>query len=267
MTDLKDISLQNGKILILAYDQGLEVGPSCLDEWSGNSDNIFSLAMRNGFSGIALQKGLAEQYYLKKSETSAKIPSLIVKVNGKTSLYTKNSLSLLNCSLDYAKKIGAKAIGYTIYVGSEHESEMMSEASKIQEFCRETRTPFVLWSYPKLESLGPKDKSSELSATTIAYTARVGYELGADVVKLKFPHFEKELSREDKITILSEIVAIANSTKVLFQGQKLMDEEDFFDNVNLVRESGADGMAIGRNIWGSEHPDLVSEKLLEIWSN
>lgn len=262
MTDLKDITLQSGKILILAYDQGLEVGPSCLDEWSSHSDNIFNLAIRNGFSGIALQKGLAEQYSTIKN-ISKKNPSLIVKVNGKTSLYNKSSLSLLNCSLDYARKIGAKAIGYTIYVGSKHEAQMMSEASKVQEYCRETRIPFVLWSYPKLES----STEEELSAQTIAYTSRVGYELGADVVKLKFPTFESDLSRDDKVMILKGIVAMANSTKVLFQGQTFMDEESFFENVNMVYDSGADGMAIGRNIWSSEHPDLVSERLMEIWNN
>ena len=56
------------------------------------------------------------------------MPPLIVKLNGKTSFHKgEEPLSLQLCTVDKAIQLGAKAVGYTIYVGSEHEEKMMQE--------------------------------------------------------------------------------------------------------------------------------------------
>ncbi len=251
-------------IIILAYDQGMEIGPSVFDAWSVNSDNIFELAARNPFDGIVLQKGLAEHYskkYKINNILSYKVPPLIVKVNGKTSIDPDSELSLLNCSLDYALELGAKAIGYTLYLGSRKESEMMVEASKVQEYCRSNKLPFILWAYPKLSYA----KELELDPKTISYCSRVAYEMGADLVKLKLPVFNESFSLSDKIEILSEIVMQANTTKVLFQGGKHTERSEFIENVRMLRESGASGMAIGRNIWSHPMPDELTKEIFELW--
>ncbi len=78
--DLMGIFLKEGKSLIIAYDQGLEHGPSSdFDNRNVDPSFIIDIASKGGFNGIALQKGMAEKYY------DGKVP-LIVKVNGKSRL-------------------------------------------------------------------------------------------------------------------------------------------------------------------------------------
>ena len=56
---------RNGKILILAYDHGLEHGPidfTNLPE-TMNPESIFDLACHDAVTALAVQKGIAEAYY------------------------------------------------------------------------------------------------------------------------------------------------------------------------------------------------------------
>jgi len=72
--------LRKGKGILLAYDQGLEHGPSKdFNEKSVDPAYILEIAEKGKFTGIIFQKGVAEKYY------DGKVP-LVIKVNGKTSL-------------------------------------------------------------------------------------------------------------------------------------------------------------------------------------
>ena len=75
---------------------------------------------------MVLQKGVAEKYY------DGKVP-LIVKLNGKTSLPKGEPISTQLCSVEYAVNLGAKGVGYTIYMGSAHENIMIKEFGRIHE--------------------------------------------------------------------------------------------------------------------------------------
>ena len=74
------VFLRDGRSMLLAYDQGLEHGPST-DFNDKNIDPAFvmDLAVKGGFNGVIFQKGVAERYY------NGKVP-LFVKVNGKSAL-------------------------------------------------------------------------------------------------------------------------------------------------------------------------------------
>lgn len=262
-TNLSKISNSKGKILILSYDQGLEVGPSCLDEFSANYQNIFNLVNSSKFTGIALQKGFAElyseKYRLRKFISSDHKP-LIVKLNGKTPLNPSNINSAANCSFDYAMRLGATGIGYTIYPGSKDESKQFREAGIIQELCRDAKVPFILWSYAKSQD----GSFSEFDPKIIAHAARVGSELGADVIKLKYPKFANGTDSE-MLEILNDIVKIAYPKKVVFAGGSKIGEDEFLRNASIVEKSMAAGMVIGRNVWGSPKCKFVADTLCEIF--
>ena len=127
MNKLKQI-LKKNKVLFIAYDQGLEHGPS-IDFNDKNIDPkyIIEIAKKGKFQGMVFQKGIAEKYQaeIKKS----KIP-LILKLNGKTNLYKGEPIARQLCSVKEAIKLGARAVGYTIYIGSAHETFMMHEFEK-----------------------------------------------------------------------------------------------------------------------------------------
>jgi class I fructose-bisphosphate aldolase len=112
--------LKDGKCLILAYDQGFEHGPTDFDLINVDPDYIFRIALEGGYNALAVQAGIAEKY---RTQEYKKIP-LIIKLNGKTALSKGDPLSLQHTTVKYALKLGAIAVGYTIYLGSEHEQTM-----------------------------------------------------------------------------------------------------------------------------------------------
>jgi len=170
--------LTDNKAVFLALDQGLEHGPTDFNEKNINPEYILDIAHKGNYNALILQKGLAEKYY---ENYRYKIP-LIIKLNGKTNI-TKEKVDPYSpqiCSVNYAVKLGATAIGYTIYPGSYHEADMFKEFSKIQEEARENDLPVILWAYPRGHGIDENDNN------TIAYAARTALELGADLMKIKY---------------------------------------------------------------------------------
>lgn len=168
--------LRNGKAVYLACDQGLEHGPSDFNEKNIDPKYIFDIALEGKYEGVIVQHGLAEKYY---NSYYKEIP-LILKLNGKTKTGPNIPFSRQVCSVDRAIKLGATAVGYTIYPGSPFEPEMLVEFSKIVEQAHDYGMPVILWMYPR----GPNVKD-EYDKDLLAYSARIGLELGADILKMK----------------------------------------------------------------------------------
>jgi len=241
--NLEKIS-KNGKFLFLAYDQGFEIGPTEFNEKNVDPEYIFKIA-DNGYFG-AVQKGLAEKYYMGQNR---KAP-LIVKLNGRDKIYDGEPISHQLCSVDEAVKLGATAVGYTIYLGSELEPEMLKEFGRIQEEAHAVGLPVIGWMYPR-----GKYVKDPLDNDVTAYAARVGLELGADLLKVHYTH------QPDKF---HWVVSSAGKAKVLSSGGAHQSDEYLLQEAREVMAAGAAGMAVGRGVWESEKPDEISRKLYEI---
>ena len=243
---LKKIT-NKGKALYLAYDHGLEHGVSDFNEKSIDPAYVLDIAEKAGFSAIVLQKGLALDYW---KENKSKIP-LILKLNGKTNLSKGEALALQECSVEFAKEIGASAVGYTVYLGSQFEAEMLKEFGKIVEEAHKEKLLVIGWIYPRGKDI-PDDTAPEI----VAYAARVGAELGADMVKIKYCG-----SKE----CFQKAVEAAGKTKVVLSGgAKFNNNEEFLKIVENVMVAGAIGVAVGRNVWQNENPLEVTAKIKEI---
>ncbi len=237
--------LKNGRSMLLAYDQGLEHGPSAdFNDRNVDPAMIMETAAKGGFNGVVFQKGTAERFY------DGKVP-LIVKLNGKTSLPKGEPISRQVCSVEGAVSLGAKGVGYTIYLGSGYEAEMLSEFGKIQEEAHEKGLPAIAWIYPRGAAI-QNDTSSEI----VAYAARAGLELGADAVKIKYTGDSKTFSWAVK--------AAAGVRVFMSGGPKAPTDEDFLRQVKGVMDAGATGLAVGRNVWQNQEPLVMAEKLRKI---
>ncbi len=248
MVDISKIT-RNGKALFLAYDQGMEHGPTDFNDENVNPQNILEIAVDGNFTAVIFQKGTAEKYY-SGTEFVQKVP-LILKLNGKTNLVDDpDPYSPQICSVEEAINLGASAVGYTIYVGSKHEPDMFKEFSDIEQEAHGKNILVIGWMY--VRGSGTEGKSiSELTA----YAARLGLELGADIIKIKYPGDEKSLAWA---------VESAGKTKVVVSGGEKQDESTFLDMVQTVMNSGAIGMAAGRNIWQADNPLKMAEKIKNI---
>ncbi len=236
-----EVFLENNRGILLAYDQGLEHGPTDFNEQNVDPAFIMELAAAGRFKGVVFQKGIAEKYY------DGRVP-LILKVNGKTTLVKGEPLARQNCSVQRACEIGAKAVGYTIYAGSAHESIMLEEFGRIQEEAHKLEMAAIAWVYPRGEAI-KNDTAPEI----VAYAARTGLEVGADAVKIKYT---------GDVQSFKWAVRSAGKTRVFMSGgPKAPTEVDFLGQVRGAMDAGATGLAVGRNVWQSSDPLRMARTL------
>ncbi len=239
---------RDGKVLILAYDHGLEHGPKDFKAVPRTMDPevVFDIATHPAVTALAVQKGVAEAYYPSYEDDV----NLLAKLNGTSNLWMGEPYSPQNWTVDYAAELGADAVGYTVYAGSNHEPEMFHDFRNIQEQAREHDLPVVMWSYPRGQGLKNDTKDG-----VIAYASRIALELGADVAKVKYPG-----SRAG----MEQAVKAAGRTKVVLSGGSKVDDVDFLQNVEDVMQAGGAGLAVGRNVWQRSDPTYILDALEQV---
>lgn len=256
MIDLNKI-LKGGKALFLAYDHGVEHGPIEFEGAKKAEDPQFVLdiAHKGGYTAAILHKGIVEKYYLPWGADERKCVPLILKLNGKTNIPDIEPYSPLVCTVEEAVELGASAVGYTIYLGSEKEATMFWEFGQVVREAHRTGIPAIGWIYPRGKWVEEK-YGSDTDPEATAYAARVGLELGADIVKIKYTGDRKSFA---------EVVAAAGRCKVVLSGgEKTEKEEEFLQTLKDVMAAGAIGVAVGRNVWKHKEPLKITEKIKKI---
>ncbi len=245
MTDEHAI-VRDGNVLILAYDHGLEHGPDDLlaHRPSADPEHVFELGEHEDVTAMAVQKGLAERY-----APSYDVP-LLVKLNGKTALGTGAPYSALNCTVERAVELGADAVGYTLYPGSDREGEMFETFRVVQEVARDYGIPVVAWSYPRGGTV-----EDDTAPGIVKYAARVALELGADIAKVKHPG-----SVEDA----RDAADLAGETLVTLSGGAKGGAREFLEDVHTVMEGGFAGLAVGRNVFQREDAERYLDALGDV---
>jgi fructose-bisphosphate aldolase, class I len=253
--------LQNGTALFLPYDQGLEHGPRDFFPNPDASDPkyIIGLALEGGFNGIAIQIGLAEKFYW---DYAGEVP-LVLKLNGKTDIPSAiDPLSPVNATVEDAVRLGADAVGYTLYVGTPAQPSDFAQYRSVRQDARRLGMPLIVWAYPRgtaIDAKGGKD-----SFYAVDYAARTASELGADMVKVNFPHPEKrtdvpeayraEFSAQQAI---DAVVRSANRTLLLVSGGERAGDEAMLDKARESMDAGATGLIFGRNVWQRSHDESL----------
>jgi class I fructose-bisphosphate aldolase len=250
---LFDYGLRNGTALFLPYDQGLEHGPRDFFANPEASDPgyVVKLAIAGEFNGIAIQIGLAEKFFW---DYAGEIP-LILKLNGKTDIPSDEAaLSPVHASVEDAVRLGADAVGYTLYVGSPAQEADFAQYRRIRADAERFGMPLIVWAYPRgaaIEAKGGKD-----SFYAVDYAARVASELGADVVKVNFPHPDKRDSvkppYEESFTpqeAIDAVVRSANRTLVLVSGGSRSGDDAMYRKAGQAMDAGGLGLIFGRNVW------------------
>jgi fructose-bisphosphate aldolase, class I len=256
---LFDYGPGNGTLMLLPIDQGIEHGPRDFfpNPASKDPEYQFSLAAEAGYSAIACQIGLATRYY---PDYAGQVP-LILKVNGKTDIPpSDDALSTTNASVEDAVRLGADAVGYTLYVGSPKQEQDFIQVGQVRRDCDRYGMPLVIWAYPRgrdIERKGGRD-----SFYAIDYAARVAMEMGADVVKLNMPKLdpdkdqnapapynELQVTQEDAIR---HCVASAGRALVVLSGGSRVDDDKLLAQTRMIMEAGGSGVIFGRNVWQRE---------------
>lgn len=234
--------LKNKKSLLLAMDQGVEHGPEDFNSENMDPDYVIRIGVRNGYNGIILNKGVVLKHF---ESYAGRIP-LILKITGKTRL-DRETFSSQTGSVKDAVELGADAVGVTIYVGVEEEGRMIKQFSIIESEARDYGMPIIAWMYPKTRN--------PTGVRTVSYAARVGMELGADIIKTYYTGSENSFRK---------VVTAAQESLVLCSGGMKKGNKPFLEQVKSVMNAGAAGLAVGRNVWQHENPDAMSRAVKSI---
>jgi fructose-bisphosphate aldolase, class I len=258
---LHEHGLRNGTALFLPYDQGLEHGPRDFfaNPAAGDPKYILWLALEGGFNGIAIQIGLAEKFYW---DYAGEVP-LVLKLNGKTDIPGGiDPLSPLNGTVEDAVRLGADAVGYTLYVGTPAQEHDFAQYLQVRTDARRLGMPLIVWAYPRgtaIDAKGGKD-----SFYAVDYAARTASELGADMVKVNFPHPGKQAGVPEPYTghfsaqdAIDAVVTSASRTLLLVSGGERAGDQAMLEKARESMEAGATGLIFGRNVWQREHDESL----------
>lgn len=254
----------NGTLMFLPIDQGIEHGPRDFfpNPASKDPEYQFKLAQAAGYSGLACQIGMATKYY---PDYAGSVP-LILKVNGKTDIPdSDNAFSSCNASVEDAVRLGADAVGYTLYVGSPRQDDDLRQLQEVREDCDRYGMPLIVWSYPRGTAI--EEKGGQTTFYAIDYAARMAMEMGADIVKLNMPKIDPV---KDKLTqppynefdvtqeeAIRQCVASAGRALVVLSGGSKVDDATLLEQTRLIMQAGGSGVIFGRNVWQREWDDAI----------
>jgi fructose-bisphosphate aldolase/2-amino-3,7-dideoxy-D-threo-hept-6-ulosonate synthase len=175
---------------------------------------------------------------------------LIIHLSASTSLGPDPNHKVLVTKVEDAIRVGADAVSIHVNVGAEDEAEMLGDLGKVARRCDLWGMPLLAMMYPR----GPKVRS-EHGVEHVKLAARVGAELGVDIVKTNYTGSPETFG---------EVVRGCQVPVVIAGGPKMETENDLLEMVWGAVQAGAAGVAIGRNIFQAEDPTLLVRRLCAI---
>jgi len=248
------------RLFLFSCDQKIEhlnkdfYGPS-IDPQDNDPEHLFKIAHAGDVGAFATHLGLIAHY-------GKQYPTIkyIVKINGKTDLIPTSQRDPISYSLwtidqivsfKQRSQLPICGIGYTLYLGSEFESEMLAEAAQIIYQAHSQGLVTILWMYPRGKSV-----KNERSGDLIAGAAGVAVSLGADFAKINPPEPSDTKTTDDWLAIAAQA---AGKTKLIVSGGSKREEQKFLSELSSIMNSGLiAGTATGRNIHQRSLNDAVA---------
>ena len=234
------IDRNSQKTVIVPMDHGVTVGPI-----AGLADmrTTISKVVSGGANAILMHKGMVRAGH----RGTGQDVGLIIHLSAGTSLSPDPNAKELVCTVEEAIKLGADAVSIHINVGAETDREMLRQFGLVSERCAFWQMPLVAMVYTR----GPKVRD-EYDIEHAKLAARIGAELGADIVKVVYTGSAESFR---------EVVRGCPVPVVIAGGPKMGSNEEIFRMVEGALQAGAAGISIGRNAWQHESPEKMVRAL------
>lgn len=237
---------KSGKTVIIPMDHGVTLGPV-----NGliHMDQTINEIEKGGANAVVIHKG-----FLK----SGKFPKglkigLIIHLSGSTKMSLSPNSKVMVCEVEEAIKLGADGISVHINLGSEDEKEMIKDLGRISKLSMEWGIPLLAMMYTR----GPNIKN-EYDVKLIKHAARVGAELGADIVKVPYTGSTESFR---------EVIEGCFVPVVIAGGEKMETDQDVIKMVKDAILAGSAGVSIGRNVFQHNDPAKIVRAISEIVHN
>lgn len=232
-----------GRTVIVPMDHGVSVGPI-----SGLEDvkEAVTKVVDGGANAVIEHKGLVRCGHRAKGRDIG----LIVHLSASTALSPFPNAKSLVASVRDAIKLGADGVSVHLNLGDETEAAMLGDLGRVASEASDWGMPLLAMVYAR----GPKIKD-EYDPATIAHCARVGTELGADVVKVSYTGDRESFSKVVDACCIPVVIA---------GGPKMDSTRDFLQMVHDSIEAGGAGLSVGRNIFQDKNPTALVNALNKV---
>ncbi len=230
------IDRNSGKVVIVPMDHGITMGP--IKGLENMKDTVRKM-VKGGANAILLHKGIVKAGHRGRG----KDVGLIIHLSGSTSISPEPNTKVPVCTVEEAIKLGADAVSVHINLGAEGDTEMLWHLGEVSSICQDWGMPLLAMVYTR-----GKKVTSEFDVKFVKHAARVGAELGADIVKVNYTGSPESFR---------EVVEGCPVPVVIAGGEKVETDEDLFKMVAGALEAGASGVSIGRNAFQHERPEEI----------
>jgi DhnA family fructose-bisphosphate aldolase class Ia len=174
---------------------------------------------------------------------------LILRADGGgTSIGKSVGPGALFYGVEEALRLGADALAVSGFPGAPVEVESLEHIAAAARQAHAWGLALMAEMVPGGFDSAPEHRSAE----NLALSARVGAELGADFIKSPYgPGFDK-------------VTGGCYVPVVILGGAKRGKERDMLADIKAAIESGASGVAIGRNIFQAEDPQAMTAAVAAI---
>lgn len=248
------LSASNTGLFVFAGDQKIEhlnadfYGPRIAQQ-AQYPEHLFKIAAAMSVGAFATQLGLIARY-------GHLYPTInyLAKLNSKTNCLSNEHVDPISKQLwsvanviQFKKESGLSlcGIGYTIYLGSIHESIMLAQAAQAIYQAHQEGLVATVWIYPRGKHIDNN------SIALFQGAAGVANALGADIVKLAIPP-------QATVDDIAVAVQAAGNTRVIVAGGPQLDQQEFIKKINIYRTVGIAGAAVGRNIFQRTYHEAIA---------
>ncbi|MDP6178364.1 MAG: 2-amino-3,7-dideoxy-D-threo-hept-6-ulosonate synthase, partial [Desulfatiglandales bacterium] len=237
------INRNTGKSVIVPMDHGVSSGPIF---GITNMKEAMSQVAEGGANAVVVHKGIVAKGHRRGGPDMG----LIVHLSGSTSLSPEPNSKTLVCTVEEAIKLGADAVSVHVNIGNGHEKEMLGDFGKVAREASEWGMPLLAMIYPR----GKKIKD-EYDSEAIKHAARLGAELGADVVKVSYTGSPDSFRK---------VIEGCHIPVIIAGGLKMESDRAILEMVKGAIEAGAAGTSIGRNVFQHQDPTGIAKALCMI---
>jgi class I fructose-bisphosphate aldolase len=192
--------------------------------------------VRGGANAIVEHKGMVGAGHRR----SGKDVGLIIHLSASTSLSPYPNTKTLVCTVEEALRLGADAVSIHVNIGDDMERQMLSDFGMVSSRAREWGIPLLAMIYPRGEKI-----TNEYDPGVLKHAARLGAELGADIVKISY---------SGSVDSFREVIAGCRVPVVIAGGEKMESDRQILEMVRGAIDAGGSGVSIGRNIFQHQNP-------------
>lgn len=225
------INRRSHKTVIVPMDHGVTVGPIAgLEDMRVTVNDM----AEGGANAVLMHKGLIRCSH----RGAGRDVGLIVHLSASTSLSENGNSKVLVGTVEDAIRHGADCVSVHVNLGDAEEGRMLADLGRIASDCADWGMPLLAMMYAR----GPKIKNG-FDADIVAHCARVGAELGADIVKVSYPGTVEGFEKVTSACCVPVVIA---------GGERMDSTREFLSMVYDSIAAGGSGVSVGRNVF--QHP-------------